>query len=253
MKSIKYLKLNIKKTKWDKLVDDIKKCRSESAILKSELSPVFKFLQWKVNMYPNLFSEADKSIISSKDTSKYTELSGRSCNYSKLTIKKYTEAVWQTKVNNCYMDEGYGNVPLVNCEKLPIPRQTSREIETILLSHFYDNNLMNGFLYRTRHKDVDTPLCICTSGIQNPYHSLLECRLVTEDIKKELKTEIERFFKDSGISNSSIIHDHITLLNTSRNREILELMLKAIRSNKHRYRTKIILRRDTSTHSVTGS
>ena len=246
-----YLKLNIKKTKWDKLVDDIKDFRSESAILKSELSPVFKFLQWKVNLYPNLFSEVDKSIISSKDISKYTELSGKSCNYSKMIMKKYTESVWQTKINNQYMDEGYGNVPLVNCEKLPIPRHTSREIETILISHFYENNLMNGFLYSTRQRGINTPLCLCTAGIQTPYHSLVECGLVSEDVKQELKASIEKFFNKAGISNSNSVHDHITLLNTSRNRVILELMLKAIQCNKHRFRTKIILRKDTSAHTDT--
>ena len=67
------------------------------------------------------------------------------------------------------------------------------------------------------------------------------------------KVEIVKFFDNESTPNNSIIQDHITLLNTSRNREILELMLKAIRSNKHRYRTKIILRRDTSNHPVTGS
>ena len=102
-----YLKLNIQKTKWDILADDINKCSTESATIKRELSPVFKFLQWKVVRHPDSFTEADKAIVLSKDTSKYTELAGRSCNYSKLLIKRYTESLWQSKVNNQYMDEGY--------------------------------------------------------------------------------------------------------------------------------------------------
>ena len=106
------------------------------------------------------------------------------------------------------------------------------------------------FLYRIHHRNIHTPLCICTADIQTPYHCLLECSLVANDIRQELKREIEEFFEDAGTPDNTDIHDHITLLNTSRNRVIVELMLKAIQSNKDRYRTKIILRSNTATSNV---
>ena len=235
-----YLKLNIVKTKWDQLRDDIQQLTTESDIMKLELGPTFKFLQWKIKNYPTKFTDSDIATITSKNATKYIELSSNSCSYTKRMIEKYTESLWQSTINNQYMAEGHPNIPIVTCEKLPIP-PIDRKMETLLLSHFYHNNLMNGFLHSIGHHKTLTPLCMCTAAIQTPYHCMIECELIDPTILQELKDNIGIFSKKNPGKMSTDIFDHITLLNMSRDKTILELMVESIKSNKTKYRTEITL------------
>ena len=244
-----YLKLNIQKTKWDQLRDDLKTLSKEPNIIKRELASVFKFLRWKVEMYPKTFTDMDKDIVSSRSVINYTELSSNSCSYSKQMIVKYTESCWQDSINNQFRAEGYHNIPRVNCEKLAIPPNVDRNVETILLSHFYENNLMNEYLYNKGHRETVTPLCLCKSANQTPYHCLMECELIDSKIRQDLQSSVNTFIKKrTGMINDDVL-DHITLLNMSRNVNIMELMIKAINSSKTKYRTKIILRKESNISS----
>ena len=243
-----YLKLNIIKTRWDQLRDDIQRLTTESVIMKLELAPVFKFLQWKLKIYPDKFTDEDKATVTSKNTIGYTELSSNACSYTKTMMQKYTESLWQSTINNQYIADGHLNIPQVSCDKLPIPPCIDRNTETLLLSHFYDNNIMNEYLYRIGHHETVSPLCLCKVANQTPYHCLLQCELVDTNIGQELKDNIDTFYKEHPNLMSISTHDHITLLNMSRNKHILELMLKAIKSNRTKYRTKIVLHNKTSTN-----
>ena len=245
-----YLKLNIFKTKWDQLRDDLQQLTVESDIMKRELAPVYKFLNWKVKNYPSKFTDSDIGTIISKNIAKFTELSSNSCSYSKGMIQKYTEVVWQSTINNQYMAEGYPNIPRVTCAKLPIPPLTDRILETLLLSHFYNNNLMNGYLHSIGHHKALTPLCTCKAAIQTPYHCMLECELVDTTLLQELKDNIDAFHNKNPSMMNTDISNHITLLNMSRNRTILELMVKVIKSNKSKYRTEIIIHKNTNVSAV---
>ena len=239
------------KTKWDQLKDDIQRLTTESAIMKLELAPVFKFLQWKLKFYPEKFTDEDKDTIKSKNIIGYTELSSIACSYTKPMIQKYTESLWQSTINNQYIADGHPNIPQVSCDKLPIPPYIDRNMETLLLSHFYNNNLMNEYLFRIGHHETVSPMCPCKVANQTPYHCLLQCELVDTNIGHELKDGIDTFYKEHPNMMNSSTHDHITLLNMSRNKCILELMLKAIKSNKTKYRTKIVLNKKTSTSDDT--
>ena len=109
------------------------------------------------------------------------------------------------------------------------------------MSHFYENNLLNGFLYRIGNKDAVTPLCGCKRDIQTPFHSLIECNLVNNHIQSNLVKEMKAFFRSDDKEDTCIVKDSITLLNMSRDKTILNLMGQAIKCNLSSYRTKIVL------------
>ena len=242
-----YLKLNIQKTLGDQSRADLSEGDNNSFVMKNELKSTYKFLQWKLDKYDSHFNEQDKGILQSRDTIRFTELSSHSCKYSKKIIQCYVEELWQKQVNNQYFVDGCASIPIVSCDKLEIPINTYRDIETLLLSHFYDNNLMNSFLYRIGHKDVTTPMCPCKGGEQTPYHCFFECNAMDKDIKKEFIEEVKIRFPGETSK------DHITLLNMSRDKVIMELMIKITVSQKDMYRKKIILtKKDKSADKSTN-
>ena len=236
-----YLKLNIAKTVGDQLRIDLSEDEDVSTALRNDLKMVFKFLSWKQSLQPKLFTEKDKNIILSRDHDQFTNLSATACSYSKSLIKIFTESLWQKKICTEYQCEGYSNIPVVSCNSLPTPANTNREVETILMSHFYENNLLNGFLYRIGNKDAVTPLCGCKRDIQTPFHSLIECKLVNNHIQSNLVKEMKAFFRSDDKEDTCIVKDSITLLNMSRDKTILNLMGQAIKCNLSSYRTKIVL------------
>ena len=236
-----YLKLNIRKTIGDQFRKDLTVGIQGSNVMKTELHSTFKFLKWKLGRYAAKFNEQDKNIISMMDTEKFTELSTNSCSYSKKMMQTYTEELWQTQVNNKYLAAGLSSIPRVSCDKLAIPITVDRALETILLSHFYINNLMNSFLYRVGQKGINSPLCPCGREEQTPYHCMVECKYINDNIKEELNRGIAAFYKEPKNSRLVIGNDHITLLNMSRNNDVMQLMLNIIKSKRHTYRTKIII------------
>ena len=242
-----YLKINIMKTIGDQLRSDLADGLETSTILRTELNGVFKFLTWKLGKFPEQFTDSDCNIITSKDHANFTTISSKACMYSKNLINVYTESLWQAKVNNEYLSEGYTNIPKVSCSNIPIPNLAERDLETIVMSHFYDNNLMNGFLYRISHKNVTSPLCSCTKDVQTPYHCLMKCDRVDQGIQRKLVDGASSFYIKGNNRYELMEKDHIILLNMSRNKDILELMFKAIRSNIESYRKTIVLNKTKST------
>ena len=239
-----YLKLNIVKTIGDQLRIDLAEDKDVSPVLRNDLKMVFKFLSWKQSLHPKLFTKEDENIIISRDHLQYTNLSANACSYSKTLVKRFTELLWQKKICTEYQCEGYSSIPVVNCNSLPTPANITREVETILMSHFYENNLMNGFLYRIGNKNASTPLCSCEHDIQSPFHSLIECRLVDNHIQSKLIKEMKAFFLTADNKDAAIVKDSVTLLNMSRNKTLLNLMGEAIKDNIKSYRTKIIINPD---------
>ena len=91
----------------DPLKDEISKINSSNAcnILQARLSEVFKFLRWKLAHYVHHFPELDKYIVNTNAFDEFTKLSCKSCSYSKLCIKLYTENLWQGSVVNQWLSE----------------------------------------------------------------------------------------------------------------------------------------------------
>ena len=100
---------------------------------------------------------------------------------------------------------------------------------------------MNSFLYKVRQKGITSPLCNCGEQEQKPYHCLVECKDIDLIIKDEMKSIVKSYYEDTSRSGLINLKDHITLLNMSRNKRFIQMMLKIIKSKRHTYRTKIVL------------
>ena len=230
-----YLKLNYKQMPEDKLRDFVILCgdhqRSQPPELKNALKDVYKYLQWKLTQRPSDFTENDVKIISDLQYSKYFQLSAKSCYYTKTCINKYTESIWFNKLRNVNLSEGDPHIPRPSCSKLPIPADTSRDEEVLLMSLFYPQNLFNSFVYRHTYCE-ESPLCpTCTISEQTAHHVICVCNNHSEEIRqtvRELVGEQELQQEDTT-----------TLLNCSRDKTFLQLCLQTLREGN--FRTHITL------------
>ena len=77
---------------------------------------------------------------------RFTELSSDCCSYTKHMINCYVESKWQSSVDNQWLLNGYSMAPIVSCKILSFDSFVNRKTETLCLSFFYPNNLLNSFL-----------------------------------------------------------------------------------------------------------
>ena len=83
-------------------------------------------------------------------------------------MKHYSEQLWQFSINSQYQLEGYTEAPTVSVTKLKFPPKTSRQLETLFLSLFYPNNIMNKFLHRCKSSKFVPPLSGVTTAPATP-------------------------------------------------------------------------------------
>ena len=102
-------------------------------------------------------------------------------------IQQFTELLWQGSIQNLLMTVGWSEIPRVSCSPLPIPFGVSREVEVLVRSLMYKNNLLKSFLFRV-DRTAATPLCICGLDEQTTIHQLSGCDLVDMDLKFKLNT-----------------------------------------------------------------
>ena len=135
-----YLKLNIKPAKEDRVREFIKRCYEDIqqadivTDLKANMKEVYKFLKWKLENYPKDITHEEMNIIQNTRYDQFFLLSTKSCSYTKSMISKYTEKVWASKITNEYSLEGYHHKPTPSCSRLPIPKNTTRKQEVLLMS-----------------------------------------------------------------------------------------------------------------------
>ena len=217
------LKLNIKPAQEDKLRDLISNCFNN--LLPSEIpvdltlgmKEVYKFLTWKRDRVPNDFTAADTQIIVQRNLQEYFYLSEKACRYTKELINKYTEQIWSTRVQNEFILDGINHVPTPSCSRLPVPRNTSRRDEVLMMSLFYPNNLFNSNMYRNTYQ-VESPLCRkCHRDEETPYHIILQC----SDKREDVRTLLQQVLGEDELQHE----DTVTLLNASRDERFLKLCL----------------------------
>ena len=195
------------------------------------MKDVYKFLNWKLIMYPRDFTEEDKRIISSIEYDEYFNLTPKACSYTKNCINKYTEIIWFKKLRYENLMEGEPHIPQPSCSRIPIPANTSREEEVLLMSLFYPQNLLNSFVYRHTYSE-ESPLCTrCGLKEQTAHHVICECNTHSDEIRKRI---IELVGEDELLKE-----DTTTLLNCSRDKTFLQLCLQALREGN--FRTRIDL------------
>ena len=135
-----YLKLNITKTPKDSLQDTLSTCLNSGnppKEINEGMKEVFKFLKWKLSKSPQEFNMDDSRIISNNLINNFHQLSSKSCSYTKLNIRKYTEVIWSQISKNRQLMNGELAIANPQCTAIPIPIQTDRKDEVLLLSLFY--------------------------------------------------------------------------------------------------------------------
>ena len=146
----------------------------------------------------------------------------------------YTEKVWQERVNNQFSIDGFVSAPIVSMTKLKIPTN-DRSMETLFMSLFYDNNLMNGFLSRTLGLSFCSPHCSCNLWkVEDTQHVLLECLHVKPWKRRIMSNYLE------GVSQN-IPDFHIILTNCSRDSTFVKLAMDIIDDCHGYLRKEIVL------------
>ena len=236
-----YLKLNIRKIDEDKLKEHILRYLTDEYKMPVELKVclrnVFKYLKWKINQYPQTFNQADASIVNNSRMDCFFNLSSKSCKYTKSMMTKYTEHLWSQKLVFEAQVEGYACHPKPSCKPLQIENSLSRSGEVQLMSLFYENNLLNGFVNKYDEQKFPNPYCYCGEDIQTNFHILMECPQINEANRRELKNELY-----SIISEDEVNPDNPFLfLNVSRYPKVMKIILKILKTHENRLREDIIL------------
>ena len=212
-----FLKLNINKVPGDRFVEFLSKEYDEEKktprIIHSKMKTTFDFLLWKTKNYKGQFTEEEILNIEEKRYGRYFELSPKACNYTKAMVNKYIENIlWKPALITQFQMDGYTCAPTPSTNMLPIPTNTSRNIEILLMSLMYKNNLMNQFLWNLSR--VESPLCHnCRKQSETPEHIIFHC----EKINKELRSRvIHHYCKANRIEEYHHIDSYIGILNASR-------------------------------------
>ena len=223
-----FLKLNIKKDDNDPLRMLINKGiqPGPSKDLHGKLQQVFKFLQWKLMLSPECFTASDQIIVEENIVDYFADLSSTCCSYTKSMVKEYTEKLWQNSIQNKWLLNGSNIIPTVSCSSLVFKSSIPRNIETLTLSLFYPNNLLNLFLYEHFPEICSSPLCGCGANVQSLFHVACECN--PSQAKSETVKQI-RAICNVEVSSDLLPDDFsTTLLNHSRQGNFLSLLVERV-------------------------
>ena len=101
-------------------------------------------------------------------------------------MKKYTEYLWDITLKSQLQLDGQTRIPQVSCDPIKIPIGTSREEEVKFLNMFYENNLLNGFLFTVEREKCPLPLCECQLDDQTAFHIPTSSEKVDADIREDI-------------------------------------------------------------------
>ena len=218
-----YLKLNIKPLQRDRykefLVATYNEATKSPKTMHNKYKDVFQFLEWKMKLYPSDFDTQDNIIVNEKQFTRLYYLSEKSRRYSKVIINKYIEStLWKNALTNQFQLDGYPVSPNPSCDTLPMPPNTPRNTEILLMSMLYKNNLLNSSLYNLGK--VASPLCsLCGEQEETADHILFWCTSVDEDLRDNALSDYRRASKHREVNDA--VYSHIGLLNASRDPKFL--------------------------------
>ena len=150
-------------------------------------------------------------------------------------MKKYTELLWSDSLKNEFMSDGHNTIPVPSYSPLPLDRHLSRKSEVLLMQMFYEQNLLNSFLFRMERPEASTSDCHCGNGEQTPYHLVLQCDAVDPDLRAQVAHRIRLSGGTTQTENT------IALLNTSRDKEFMDCLVKIMEVHKQFVRYTIDL------------
>ena len=235
-----YLKLMLNDTPEDKLKEFlIKQVENEEyeSVLNHSIRQIMNFLRWKITAYPDSVQEHEKAKILSRDPKEFVNLNPNSCKYTRAMMNKYIEHLWMKSVQNEYLLKGQNISPYPKLQPLPIKKGTSRKTEVTIMSFFYENNLMNQFLYRYNPTKFITPLCDCGEEEQTAHHILFRCKLVEDDLRHRSYKCLQQAV---GVE-SAVIDSTVVLVNASREPAFMESVKQITCSVQHRLKSDIII------------
>ena len=234
-----YLKIRINDVPGDQLKETIKDFMNNSVTRPAELNnaikSVYKFLIWKKQKKPEEFSYDDCEILTQMNLTKFHLLSSTSCKYTKDQITKYTELLWADSLKNEFLSEGYSTVPTPSCAPLQIDSNITRKSEVLLMSMFYENNLLNAFLYKINRPEVHSALCQCGTGEQTPYHVVFQCANVDPELRSRAVNAVRL------VGGASQSEEATVILNSSRDQSFIECLHDIINAQKDFIRDSIDL------------
>ena len=197
---------------------------------------VFKFLKWKVLNYPNNIPTNDINIIQAGNIEEFFNISSHTCKYTKTIINHYTEYLWNNKLKNELQQEGYNIIPKAKCTAIPIPLETNREEEVLIMSLFYPNNLLNSFTNRYNDQMFPNPMCGCGEEPQTSHHVLFRCKKIDETLRAE---SFDLFQQLAG--DDAEIDSHLSLLKVCKNVKFLQNVTNIVKQQKPFLRKEIVL------------
>ena len=231
-----FLKLNVKPVQNDRYTKFIANTYNDqnisTAAIHNKLKSIFKFLQWKSKEYENQFTVEDKVIITNNLYGQFFSLSPKACSYTQHMMQLYTESqLWSATLKTQFQLEGYQKYPKPSCAALPIPSNTNRSSEVLLMSLMYKNNLMNSSLYKLNK--VPSPLCDrCKEEEETVDHTIFRCREVDEEFRAQALTCYRE--ANNLMSTEDITVDYIDLLSSSRHERFLHACLNIVECNNMR-------------------
>ena len=223
--------------------------KSGNSTVLSQMRDVMKFVKWKAERYPGSIQPGVTPISELTDVEELFQLSGKTCHYSKGMMKLYTELLWQECVSNQLQLEGWVHIPMVSTSPLPLPLFTSREVEVLIMSLFYKNNLLNSFLFHFDRNKWVSPFCSCSSNEQTALHLLTDCHHTDEELQDQALYQL---------STGNNLEEHmlselgtVGILNCSRDAKLLQICKTVVENQMLNLRRKITLPSSTtrSTHA----
>ena len=201
--------------------------------LQIALRGLYKFLKWKLQISPAHFSEMDKHTIDQNNYSNFHLLSKSCGEYTKPQISKYTELLWEESIRNEFLLEGLSIIPRPSCKTLQLSSELDRKTEVKIMSMFYENNLLNSFLYRHNLPEAPSPICMCGKEEQTAYHIVTRCEMVNPELRQRAIDIIQ--------SKESVGESTVVLLNLSRDNNFISILSQIMVSHGNIMRTEINL------------
>ena len=196
---------------------------ARNSAMENHIWKVFKFLEWKIKIQPEVFSGHDQYIMEKNMFDQFLSLS-KACFYLK-ELMKYTEYLWDSTLKSQLQLDGQTRIPQVSCDPIKIPIGTNREEEVKFLSVFYKKNLLNGFLFTVEREKCLSPLCECQLDDQTAFHILTSCENVAAAIILML------LLGNDVASADALAADNISLINCSRDELFVQQCLKALKTS----------------------
>ena len=227
-----FLKLNIKPVASDRYKEFLHATYNDPHTLSTSLhikyKEIFRFLEWKLKEYKPHFTNIEVEIVNTKQFGRFFELSAKASSYTQKMMNRYIEDVlWSSSLKTQFQLDGYPSYPNPSCSTLPIPPNTGRKSEVLLMSLMYKNNLLNSSLFKLGK--VPSPLCsLCAAEEETADHILFRCNQVDEGLRLNVATHYK--VANNISENSEIEADFIQLVNTSRNKNFVESCINLVNS-----------------------